>query len=476
MVENNNLNEAVETQNTETIETQPADVTAVEEVSVGEKPKKEKTKKSGNGVVIGLLAGVMIMLVALIVMLGIVISKDNKSNKRMDELASALDAVQATTNEYQETLSEMNEQIVDISDFTSRFSAMMGEEEFGASSENDVLIGGEYMIVSTEEISDAYKSGDYSGLDENQKKTMELAAAVIDEVIEEGMTDYEKELAIYDWMYENIKHDDGITVAIPTTGEYADNPLGVLTVKKAVCVGFATTFRLFMQMLDIECMVVHDTYLSHSWDLVKIEGNWYHTDLYMDAEAVRYANFNMTDEMCLEGHDWDMNFFPNATSVEYCYAVVNAEDFTSLEDVAAELRELVEQTESGGLNYKLTGDDKFTQYQQLEIMMEEVDYYVMNSEISDYGWLYWSGFMVDDETFVFTIQFEYWDYEDDYEEEEYPSFEEITDDEMQDAYDAVEDAFGDFYDEHESHEDYYEEDYYEDDYYDDGYFDDFWEW
>ncbi|MGN0166160.1 MAG: transglutaminase domain-containing protein [Lachnospiraceae bacterium] len=425
---------------------------AEETVKEADDKKKsgKKTKKGGNGLVIGLLAVVVVMLAVMIALIVVVMNKDSKSDKRIDELASAVAAVSATTETYQETLSEMNEQIVQISDFTTRLSALMGEEETGASSENDVLIGGEYMIKSTEAISDAYKSGDTSGLDEDQIKTMELAAEVIDEVIEEGMTDYEKEEAIYNWIYENIKHDDGITVLIPTTGSYADNPKGVLTYKKAVCVGFATTFRLFMQMLDIECMVVHDTYLSHSWDLVKLDGNWYHTDLYMDAEGVRYANFNMTDEMCAEGHDWDTNFFPNATSVEYCYAVVNGQEFESLEATAESLRDLIEGGRSDAIFYKVTGDDKYIVYQQLEIMLEEVDQYVMNSEIGEDAYLYWSGYMADEDTLIFNVQFEC--YNNDYDYDDDPDYQDITDEDLQDAYDAVENAFKDFYDEHNFNE------------------------
>ena len=37
-----------------------------------------------------------------------------------------------------------------------------------------------------------------------------------------------------------------------------------------------------MQMLDIPCMVVHNTERYHSWNLVQIEGNWYHVDIYSD--------------------------------------------------------------------------------------------------------------------------------------------------------------------------------------------------
>ena len=152
--------------------------------------------------------------------------------------------------------------------------------------ENDVSIG-DYVIKATTQISDAYKSGDSSKLSDKDKETLDMAKSVLDGIITDGMTDYEKELAVYRWMTSNIGFDENSLSVIPEseTGE-VDNPYGVLKYRSAVCVGYATTFRLFMQMMNIDCMVVHDSYLSHSWDLVKLDGKWYHTDIYADMSII----------------------------------------------------------------------------------------------------------------------------------------------------------------------------------------------
>ena len=57
-------------------------------------------------------------------------------------------------------------------------------------------------------------------------------------------------------------------------------------------------------------MVVHNTEMYHTWNLVKLDGKWYHTDVYSDAETGNYANFNMNDDIASAGHDWNMDFFP----------------------------------------------------------------------------------------------------------------------------------------------------------------------
>lgn len=200
-----------------------------------------------------------------------------------------------------------------------------GDKTEDVAQENDVTVGGEYVIKATTQISDAYKSGNTSNLSDKDKETLGMAKSVLDEIITDGMSDYEKELAVYKWMTENIGFDSGSMTAIPEDeSKPVDNPNGVLKNHEAVCVGYATTFRLFMQMLGIDCMVVHDSYLSHSWDLVKLDGQWYHTDIYSDAGSGEgnFSHFNLNDEM-MNSQEWNTDFFPAADGYEYNYAYVN---------------------------------------------------------------------------------------------------------------------------------------------------------
>ncbi len=191
-----------------------------------------------------------------------------------------------------------------------------GREEH-AVAEDDVTIGGTYHIRSTLKISDAYKSGDTSGLNKTEQETLQMASDLLKSIIKDGMSDYDKEKAVYEWMVTNLKHDSGMLLVISTADASSDSPYGVLKNKKGVCVGFATTFRLLMQMQNIECKVVHDSGLGHSWDIVKLGDHWYHTDIYSDLGSPSYQNFNMSDAMCMNGHSWDQDFFPKADSLEY---------------------------------------------------------------------------------------------------------------------------------------------------------------
>ena len=85
-------------------------------------------------------------------------------------------------------------------------------EQENAYQEDGYKVAGEYEIRSTTHISDAYKNGDDSQLSAEDKKTLEMAEAVLDEVVKDGMSNYEKELEVYRWMVANIggRGSDGV--------------------------------------------------------------------------------------------------------------------------------------------------------------------------------------------------------------------------------------------------------------------------
>ena len=210
-------------------------------------------------------------------------------------------------------------------------SAYMGNVEDPAQ-EDDVVIGQHYTIKSTTKISDAYKSGDTSKLDDRDKETLAMAKDVLKEIITDDMDTFKKEEAVYRYLTTGLKPSTSILTVIADTSNDNDNPHDVLKNRSAVCVGFATTFRLFMQMLDIECKVVHSSTLGHSWDLVKLDdGCWYHTDCYMDSEYGNYKNFNMDDFTCTQlGHEWNTGFFPAASGKKYNYLMIICQEIKDI--------------------------------------------------------------------------------------------------------------------------------------------------
>lgn len=251
-------------------------------------------------------------------------------------------------------------------------------EHSDTAKENGVLIANRYEVKSTEQISDAYKKGDDSSLSDTDKKAYKAASDVLKDIIKKDMTDYEKELAVYEWIQKNIHHDDDMLVIVQDPDSDTYTPLGVLSGKKAVCVGFATTFRLFMQMLDIDCKVVHDVDLGHSWDLVKIGSGWYHVDLYYDTPNSKFSHFNLTDNMRSDDYTWDESLYPAANSYEYCYAVMQAESIDDPFAIPQKLKDAIKDKRPF-FSYKMT-DSSSLEKAEMRVMLDQISETVFGTD------------------------------------------------------------------------------------------------
>ncbi|MCR5636599.1 MAG: hypothetical protein K6F76_05420 [Clostridiales bacterium] len=250
--------------------------------------------------------------------------------------------------------------------------------------ENGVTIAGQYEIKPTEAISDAYKSGDSSKLDKKQKETLKMASEVLSEIITDKMSDFEKETAVYDWMTSSLQNDTGMLVVVPATQQDCENPYGVLKYHNAVCVGYATTFRLFMQMLDLDCMVVHNNDLYHSWDLVNIDDNWYHVDIYSDAGMGGYQHFNLNDDMMLAQQNWDTSYFPAADSLELNKYYMSRIAVDDIYDVPAKMREEIDK-KSSFVCFEFTKELSNEDMAVVQSFMDVLSNCLSNSYVEDFA-------------------------------------------------------------------------------------------
>lgn len=272
-----------------------------------------------------------------------------------------------------------------------------------------VTIDDIYEILDTSEISDAYISGNSDSLNELDKDTLKMASDIIDEVTTEDMTVYQKEKAIYDWMAKNIQFDSSSLVAVGNNNINCYTPYGVLKGKSAVCVGYATTFKLFMNMLGLDCMVVHDTDLSHSWDLVKLDDDeWYLVDLVFDdtnnGEPI-YKYFNCTNSQFEEDHTWNEDDYPIANGTKYSYASQNATDIEELEDIPGEIKKLFDG--KGGSKYFRLPEDADLNY--LSVMIQGIENRTMFANEDSY--IDYSMAIDGDGRYILCMYVIYYDYE-----------------------------------------------------------------
>lgn len=155
------------------------------------------------------------------------------------------------------------------------------------------------------------------------------AREVLEEVLKPGMSEYERELAIHDYLllhtaydYENYIKD--------TVPDDSYTMYGVLVDGIAVCQGYAYTAQLLLRMAGIEAYYVRGTAGggAHAWNKVKIGGNYYNLDVTWDdpvpdeAGRTTYGYFNVTDEELRRDHEWSQDF-PKATAKAFNYYVFN---------------------------------------------------------------------------------------------------------------------------------------------------------
>lgn len=174
----------------------------------------------------------------------------------------------------------------------------------------------------------AWKTGDTSNLSETDKEIFNKAKNVIQEKIKDNMSEYEKELVIHDFITSWSSFDYSVFGRGDNIKEGSDTPYGVLINREAMCHGYSSTFKLFMDMLEIESIIVYgkpnSNGIEHSWNLVKLDGEWYGVDVAWDdpiGGSPTHTYFNVTSNYLRNSgiHNWDESKVPEATGTKYSY-------------------------------------------------------------------------------------------------------------------------------------------------------------
>lgn len=137
--------------------------------------------------------------------------------------------------------------------------------------------------------------------------------------LDAGMTDLEKITFLHDFIVRECDYDykNYMQNTIPQESYTA---YGVLVKGIAVCQGYAETLLDLATRLDIPCIVVSSNAMNHAWNMVQLDGNWYHIDATWDdptwegydqckAGYVRHDYFLLSDDemLAMEHHGWSFN-------------------------------------------------------------------------------------------------------------------------------------------------------------------------
>lgn len=172
---------------------------------------------------------------------------------------------------------------------------------------------------------------DKSVIQEMQNRLLMFSDNILTDVIKSPMDDYEKELALHDYLVKHVVYDyDSLSLQNPPEDIYS--AYGALVNKKSVCSGYANAMKMLLDRCGIECLIVtgdskipgRDVSVGHAWNIVKINNKFYHLDVTWDAPVGKLPDelfhhyFNLTDTDIAIDHTWDGDVPPcNASDHNY---------------------------------------------------------------------------------------------------------------------------------------------------------------
>lgn len=156
--------------------------------------------------------------------------------------------------------------------------------------------------------------------DMNIEEAKQIEARV-DQVIAEmpvGLNDFEKVKYINDYVVLNTAYNLE-SQASPYT------PYSILFNGEGVCEGYALTTLLLLEAAGVEAKYISGEVRTglHAWNLVKLEGAWYHLDTTWNDPVpnrpgeVGYDYFLVSDATLRSDHTWEMGEYPATAMADY---------------------------------------------------------------------------------------------------------------------------------------------------------------
>ena len=129
----------------------------------------------------------------------------------------------------------------------------------------------------------------------DEERVAELADAVLASILTDGMTDYEKAYAVYAWCRDSITYSSGTAYLME---QFTKAAYTGLTGYYGNCYVYYAVTSTLLTRCGIENMKIQrsgENVSPHYWNLVKIDGNWYHMDACPHYADYPLDSFLLTD-------------------------------------------------------------------------------------------------------------------------------------------------------------------------------------
>ncbi len=234
------------------------------------------------------------------------------------------------------------EELNDINDYVCSVNGMVDKYVIATKNGNKQKITFHYIISDNYYVKEKYLNGSEIPSDRPLAyKLYNKTVEILEEIIKPGMTDYEKELAIHDYIVANCKYGQN-----DKTKEYAFRAYGCLMEGVAVCNGYAEAMSLLLTCAGVENGIMTGSAGEelHAWNVVKLDDQWYQVDATWNdpipdnGEFVTHTYFNVTDAVMDDSHTWNKELYEPCHGTKYNYFDYNGYvyNYSDLEDVVTD--------------------------------------------------------------------------------------------------------------------------------------------
>ena len=169
------------------------------------------------------------------------------------------------------------------------------------------------------------------------------ADRVVGKLITAGMSDYDVVKTLHDYLVTHCDYDYRVDIGnMPFVSYQAE---GALLKGTAVCGGYAKAYEILLEAAHIPCETITG-YAGgyHAWNLVQVDGAWYHVDTTWDdpttrgGDYVRYDYFLKSDKVMVSRSHRNWEELHTCTSTKYDEDLMDSTD----QDMAEERQKQVD--------------------------------------------------------------------------------------------------------------------------------------
>lgn len=169
-----------------------------------------------------------------------------------------------------------------------------------------------------------------------EKEVQDKINEIIAKVIKPNMKDYEKEIALHDYIVDNTVYDKRFVYK--KYNKESNTAYSVLIKGIGACLGYSDAMNRLLSAVGIESKIIlgdamsdaDKEWIGHAWNIVKLGGEYYHLDVTWDDPVTydstnqrRYTYVNLSDQQISKNHKWEKDKNLACNNTKYNFSNLN---------------------------------------------------------------------------------------------------------------------------------------------------------